>query len=104
MLPYGPAQVRPPSNAAAAASAPSDYRSSSADLRLAGNRTNAAALENAHDAADHAAIVCSLDAAHIRRQMRLDPNLFFIAQPEQIAAHEFSPKTNQYRNVPGGKD
>jgi hypothetical protein len=35
-----------------------------------------------HDAADHAAIICSLDAAHIRRQMRFNPRPLFVAQPE----------------------
>ena len=60
----------------------------------------AAALEHVYDPADHAAVVCSLDAAHIRRQMRFNPSPLPVAQPEQIPAHRSSPNTNQYRIVP----
>jgi hypothetical protein len=59
----------------------------------------AATLEHVHDPADHTSVICSLDAAHIRRQMRLNPRPLFVAQPEQIPAHESSPNTNQYRIV-----
>ena len=47
----------------------------------------AAALEHMHDAADHAAIVRSLDTSYIRRQMGFDPIPLLITQPEQVAAH-----------------
>jgi hypothetical protein len=40
-----------------------------------------------HDAADHAAIVRSLDTSYIRRQMGFDPLPLLITQPEQVAAH-----------------
>src|SRR5713101_950863 len=59
----------------------------------------AATFERVHDPADHAPVICSLNAAHIRRQMRLNPCPLFVAQPEQISAHESSPNTNQYRIV-----
>ena len=42
----------------------------------------AAAFEHMHDATDHAPIVCSLLAPHIRRQMRLDPGPLLVAQPK----------------------
>ena len=51
------------------------------------------------DPAGHAAVVCSLDAAHIRRQMRFNPCPLLVAQLEQIPAHRSSPNTNQYRIV-----
>src|SRR6478735_1460982 len=59
----------------------------------------AAALEHMHDAADHAPVVCSLDAAHVRRQVGLDPTPLLIAQPKQVLAHgpRSLPKTNQDR-------
>jgi hypothetical protein len=44
-----------------------------------------------HDPADYAPVICSFDAAHIRRQMRLNPCPLLIAQPEQISAHESLP-------------
>ena len=56
----------------------------------------AATLEHVHDPADHAPVICSLDAAHIRRQMRLNPCPLFVAQPEQISAHESFP---QYESI-----
>jgi hypothetical protein len=59
----------------------------------------AAALEHVYDPADHAPVVCSLDAAHIRRQMRFNPCPLLVVQPEQISAHQFFPNTNQYRIV-----
>jgi hypothetical protein len=60
----------------------------------------AAAPEHVHDPADHAPVICSLDAAYIRRQMRFNPCPLFVAQPEQISAHQsFPPNTNQYRIV-----
>ena len=52
-----------------------------------------------HDPADYAPVICSFDAAHIRRQMRLNPCPLLIAQPEQISAHHPFPNTNQYRIV-----
>jgi len=44
-----------------------------------------------HDTADDAAIICSLDAAYVRRQIRLDPLPLLIAQPKQILAHDPDP-------------
>jgi hypothetical protein len=35
-----------------------------------------------HNTADHAAIVLSLDASHVCRQVRLDPLPLFVAQPK----------------------
>jgi hypothetical protein len=53
-----------------------------------------------YDSADHAPIIGTFDTAHICRQMRLDPCPLFVAQPEQISAHQsFPPNTNQYRIV-----
>jgi hypothetical protein len=48
-----------------------------------------------HDAADDSAIVRSLDAPDIRRQVRFDPLPLLIAQPKQVAAHD--PKSFQKR-------
>src|SRR6202041_2917939 len=59
----------------------------------------ATALEHVHDPADHASVVCALNATHISRQMRLNPCPLLVAQPEQISAHQFFPNTNQYRIV-----
>ena len=56
----------------------------------------AAALEDMHDAANDAAVVYSLDPANIRRQVSLDPRPLFVAQPEQIPAHQSFP---QYESV-----
>ena len=58
-----------------------------------------ATSKHVHDPADHAPVICSLDAAHIRRQMRfnscplssLSQNRFLLINP--------SPNTNQYRIV-----
>jgi hypothetical protein len=52
-----------------------------------------------HDPTDHTPIVGSLDATHIRRQMRLNPRPLVVAQPEQIPAHQLFPNTNRYRIV-----
>src|SRR5882672_9784474 len=52
----------------------------------------ATALENMHDAAYDAPVINSLDATNIRRQVRLDPCPLFVAQPEQIPAHESLPQ------------
>src|SRR5690349_22515572 len=54
-----------------------------------------------HDAADDSAIVRSLDAPDIRRQVRFDPLPLLIAQPKQVVAHDPNPlpKTNQDRIV-----
>ena len=54
-----------------------------------------------HDAADDSAIVRSLDAPDIRRQVRVDPLPLLIAQPKQVPAHDPNPlpKTNQDRIV-----
>jgi len=49
-----------------------------------------------HDAANDAAVIYSLDAANIRRQVSLDPPPLFVAQPEQIPAHQSLP---QYESV-----
>jgi hypothetical protein len=40
-----------------------------------------------HDATDNAPIVHTLDASHIRRQMRLNPRPLLIAQPKQVLPH-----------------
>src|SRR5262245_16035561 len=48
-----------------------------------------------HDAADDPAIVRSLDAPDIRRQVRFDPIPLLIAQPKQVAAHDASPSKNE---------
>jgi hypothetical protein len=40
-----------------------------------------------HDAADHAAIVRSLNTSDIGRQMSFDPRPLLIAQPKQVLAH-----------------
>ena len=42
----------------------------------------AAALEHMHDAADHAAIIYTLDAAYIRLQVMFDPLPLLITQPK----------------------
>jgi len=47
-----------------------------------------------HDAADHAAIVFSLDTSDVRWQMRFDPLPLFVAQPKLILAHN----PNLFRN------
>jgi len=39
------------------------------------------------DAADHAPVVDTLLAAHVRGQIRLDPPPLFVTQPKQIASH-----------------
>jgi hypothetical protein len=53
------------------------------------------------DAADDASIICSLDAAHIRWQVRFNPPPLIIAQPKQILAHDTDPSgTNQIGIVP----
>jgi hypothetical protein len=61
----------------------------------------AAASQNVHDATDDAAIICSLYAAHILRQVRFDPLPLIIGQPKLVPAHDPSPlpKTNQDRIV-----
>jgi hypothetical protein len=41
-----------------------------------------------YDAADHAPVVHPLLAAHVGRQMRLDPTPLFVAQPKEIPAHD----------------
>jgi hypothetical protein len=45
-----------------------------------------------HDAADNTPIVDSLDASHIRRQMRLNSFPLLIAQPKQVLAHGPDPQ------------
>jgi hypothetical protein len=39
------------------------------------------------DAADHAAVVHTLLAAHIRRKIGLDPPPLLVIQPKKIATH-----------------
>src|SRR6202158_1007574 len=64
----------------------------------------AATLEHMHNPADHAPVIHSLDAAHIRRQMRLNPCPLLVAQPEQISAHEsFPPQYESISYCRGGK-
>jgi hypothetical protein len=57
-----------------------------------GAAPGAAASQNVHDATDDAAIICSLYAAHIPRQVRFDPLPLIIG-------HSPLPKTNQDRIV-----
>src|SRR5450755_4414410 len=52
----------------------------------------ATALEHMHDTADDAPVVHSLDATHIRRQLRLNPRPLLITQPEQLPAHQSFPQ------------
>jgi uncharacterized protein len=54
-----------------------------------------------HDTADDAAVVRSLDAPYIRRQMRFDPSPLLVAQPKQVPTHNSDPlpTTNQDRIV-----
>ena len=61
----------------------------------------AAGLQHVNDSADHAAIILTLDAAHIRWQVWFNPISLLIAQPKQIVAHDPHPlfKTNQGRIV-----
>jgi hypothetical protein len=59
---------------------------------MATKATPAAALEHVHNATDDPPVIRSLDAANIGRQMRLDPRPLFVAQPEQISAHESFPQ------------
>src|SRR5262245_49505164 len=60
-----------------------------------------AAFQHMHDTADDAAIIGSLDPAHIRRQVRFDPLPLLIAKPKQVPGHDPNPlpKTNQDRIV-----
>jgi len=44
-----------------------------------------------YNAADNAAIVLPLDAAHIGWQVRFDPLPLLVAQPKQIPAHDPNP-------------
>ena len=59
----------------------------------------AAALENMDDPADDTAIVNSLYATDIGRQMRLDPKPLLVAQPKQIPAHDPGPFPKRIRTV-----
>jgi hypothetical protein len=52
-----------------------------------------------YDPADHAPVVCSLDAAHICRQMAFNPCPLLVAQLEQFPAHPPSLNTNEYRII-----
>ena len=45
-------------------------------------RPAASTLQHVNNAADNAAIILSLDASHIRRQVPLDPLPLFVAQPK----------------------
>jgi hypothetical protein len=47
----------------------------------------ATALQHMDNAADDTPVVYSLDASHVRRQMRLDPPPLLIARPKKIPAH-----------------
>jgi len=49
-----------------------------------------------HYPAYHAPVVGALDTTHILRQMRLNPRPLFVAQPEEISAHQILP---QYESV-----
>jgi hypothetical protein len=54
------------------------------------------------DAADHTAIVDTLHAAHIRRQMGLNPQPLLVAQPEQTLTHDTNPRwseSDRYRTL-----
>jgi hypothetical protein len=50
-----------------------------------------------HDAADHAAIVRSLNTSDIGRQMSFDPRPLLIAQPKQVLAHAPDSHPNHVR-------
>src|SRR5262245_49994997 len=60
-----------------------------------------AAFQHMHDTADDAAIIGSLDPAHIRRQVKFDPLPLLIAKPKKVPGHDPNPlpKTNQDRIV-----
>jgi hypothetical protein len=47
--------------------------------------------QDMYDTAEHAPVVYSLDAAHVCRQMWLDPPPLLVAQPEQLSAHRPAP-------------
>jgi hypothetical protein len=59
----------------------------------------AAALEDMHNPADDPTIIDPLNAANIRRQMRLDPRPLLVAQPKQVRPHEPDPLPKRIRIV-----
>src|ERR1700674_4720959 len=63
----------------------------------------AATLKHVHDPADHAPVICSLNAAYIRRQMRFNSCPLFVAQPEQISAHQSFPPHESISYCRGGR-
>lgn len=77
------------------AGVPVEYRTHKAviDRRWQAISFWATALEHVYEPADHASVVCSLDAAHIR----FNPCPLLVAQPEQIPPHRIFPNTNQNR-------
>jgi len=57
-----------------------------------------------HAPADDPAVINPLDAAHIGRQMRLDPSPLLVAQPKQIPAHDPDPFQKRIRIVLSGRE
>jgi hypothetical protein len=55
----------------------------------------ATAFQHVHDATDDAAIVRSLNASYVRRQVRFDPPPLPIAQPKQVPAHDPDPSQRE---------
>jgi hypothetical protein len=49
------------------------------------------------DAADHAAVIYPIFAAHIRRQMWFDLPPLIVAQPKQIAPHRLCSESRKHR-------
>jgi hypothetical protein len=57
----------------------------------------AAALNDEHDPANHAAVAHSFLTAHICRQKRFYPRPLFIVEPEKIRSHRFAPNQHPKR-------
>ena len=56
----------------------------------------ATAFQHMHNAADDTPVVYSLDASHVRRQMRLDPPPLLVAQPKKDPAHAPRPPNESF--------
>jgi hypothetical protein len=50
------------------------------------------------DAADYAAIIHSLFATYVSRQMRLNPSPLILAQPKQVPSHRTAPNHRSKAN------
>jgi len=66
-------------------------------------RPSAAAFQHMNDAADDAAIVRSLLATRLLRQMRFNALPLLVAQPEQVPAHDPNPSPRRISIVLSGK-